>query len=258
MGLSMTKLSIITVTKDDHQNLLKTLNSIQMLDKNALALVQLIVVDGGTGQASSNILNEIAEHKYIKEADTGVFNAMNKGWKHANGDYIIFMNSGDVFHPNFKIDSLFEFLQEYKPLWCIGQALYLDNKKSLKKWKIPNLKSQKLYFGFNSFPHQATFYSQFVNKLFEFSEDTLFADWELSLKLCEYEKPIYFNDSTSINDVAGLSAKFSTYSRAREYARIRKRVGLNWEFLGSFEWIVIYAMWLLRNFYKTIARGSSV
>ena len=50
--------------------------------------------------------------KYIIESDDGIFDAMNKGLNLANGKFIYFLNSGDVFYNKNVIKRLLPFLKD--------------------------------------------------------------------------------------------------------------------------------------------------
>lgn len=54
-----------------------------------------LVIDGASDDGSIEFLNRLNEN-YISEPDHGIYDAMNKGLKHVKGDYILFLNAGDV------------------------------------------------------------------------------------------------------------------------------------------------------------------
>ena len=88
--------SIITVTFNAAKVLENTINSVQaQLYPN----IEYIIIDG----ASSDTTIDIAERykslkdiKIISERDNGLYDAMNKGMRIATGDYVWFLNAGDV------------------------------------------------------------------------------------------------------------------------------------------------------------------
>ena len=89
-------LSIITVVKNDEQNIQKTIKSI-ISQKNIN--YEYIIIDG---KSTDNTLKKIRKYKskinkIISRKDNGIYDAMNKGLKVANGDVIVFCNSGDFF-----------------------------------------------------------------------------------------------------------------------------------------------------------------
>ena len=61
-----------------------------------------IVIDGGSTDGSHEFIEEHEEKcsYWCSEPDKGIFNAMNKGVLHANGQYCLFLNSGDHFYGN--------------------------------------------------------------------------------------------------------------------------------------------------------------
>ena len=88
--------SIIVVTYNNADGLRRTLKSIRQLD---YAQKEIVVIDGGS---QDDTLNIIAEHQdtittSVSEKDSGIYNAMNKGIRLVNGDYVVFMNAGDEF-----------------------------------------------------------------------------------------------------------------------------------------------------------------
>lgn len=89
-------ISIITVTYNRLNGLRETFDSIiSQTYKN----IEYIVIDGGSKDGTVNFLqeNDEAIAFWVSEKDAGIYDAMNKGSQLANGDWIIFMNSGDEF-----------------------------------------------------------------------------------------------------------------------------------------------------------------
>ncbi len=90
------KLTIITINYNNLRGLQRTIDSIV---NQTFTDYEWIVVDGGSTDGSKEILEKYQDHFswWCSEPDKGVYNAMNKGIKHATGEYINFMNSGDCF-----------------------------------------------------------------------------------------------------------------------------------------------------------------
>lgn len=89
-------ISIVTVNYNNLEGLKRTVASVfgqTYVEK------EMIVIDGGSSDGSSEyIYSQFSSFAYaVSERDSGIYNAMNKGIKHASGEYVIFMNSGDVF-----------------------------------------------------------------------------------------------------------------------------------------------------------------
>jgi len=88
------KLSIITVNLNNIEGLKNTLKSIK---HQTYKEFELIVIDGASDDGSVNIIKESSIIDiWISEKDKGVYDAMNKGIEKASGDYLLFLNSGDL------------------------------------------------------------------------------------------------------------------------------------------------------------------
>ena len=90
------KLSIITINFNNCEGLQKTIESVV---SQSFKDFEWIVIDGGSTDGSRELLEQYADHitYWVSELDKGVYNAMNKGIKVAKGEYVNFMNSGDVY-----------------------------------------------------------------------------------------------------------------------------------------------------------------
>ena len=93
------KFSIITVVKNDQNNIEKTIKSV--LDQKQYSNVEYIVIEGNSSDNSLSIINKYKDviDKIISEKDTGIYDAMNKGILHCTGNIIAFCNSGDTLYP---------------------------------------------------------------------------------------------------------------------------------------------------------------
>lgn len=101
----MKKLSVISATYNCASTIQKTIESV--LSQNA-ELVEFIVIDGGSVDGTVEILNRYKDRLayYISEPDRGIYDAMNKGINAASGDWILFLNAGDVFFEKFSLSNL--------------------------------------------------------------------------------------------------------------------------------------------------------
>lgn len=88
--------SIITINRNNAAQLEQTIRSV-LAQKNAD--YEYIVVDGASTDNSCEVIERYAGSMVytVSEKDKGVYNAMNKAVAHARGEYVLFMNSGDLF-----------------------------------------------------------------------------------------------------------------------------------------------------------------
>jgi len=91
----MVTLSIITINLNNANGLQKTIDSVVC---QTFASFEYIVIDGLSNDGSVDVIKSYEEKisYWVSEADGGIYDAMNKGIKHAKGKYLIFLNSGDV------------------------------------------------------------------------------------------------------------------------------------------------------------------
>lgn len=100
------KVSIITVVYNNKVNFIKTLNSVK---KQNYFNIEFIIIDGGSTDGTLDIIkqNENIITKWLSEPDKGIYDAMNKGIKLATGDYIWFLNGGDMIYSDKTLNEIF-------------------------------------------------------------------------------------------------------------------------------------------------------
>lgn len=87
--------SIIVVCLNPGDKLNQTLDSILKQTYNDY---EIVVKDGGSRDGSIEAMRQDARIRLFKEKDTGIYEAMNQAVAHASGDFVLFLNCGDVFH----------------------------------------------------------------------------------------------------------------------------------------------------------------
>lgn len=142
-------LSVITVCYRNYNELVATLDSIP-----TEAEIELVVVDGGGDEKILNYLKSAGKvSKWLSEGDNGTYDAMNKGVSLAGGEWVLFLNSGDLF--NAKTSDLVNALREAPDnISMLAFSVVYDSGVhfSPSRW----LKS-KMYLH-NSLHHQGTCY----------------------------------------------------------------------------------------------------
>ncbi|HCL6625613.1 TPA: colanic acid biosynthesis glycosyltransferase WcaE [Citrobacter amalonaticus] len=96
-------LSVITVAFRNLDGIAKTHASLAHLAKASDISFEWIVVDGGSNDGTEEFLQNLSGHyhlRFVSEPDNGIYDAMNKGIEMARGTFALFLNSGDIFHPD--------------------------------------------------------------------------------------------------------------------------------------------------------------
>jgi glycosyltransferase involved in cell wall biosynthesis len=90
----MPKLSVITICRNDKAGLEKTMRSVFA---QTFTDYEYVVIDGASTDGSAELVKENSSRLafWISEKDKGIYNAQNKGWQNAKGEYCLFLNSGD-------------------------------------------------------------------------------------------------------------------------------------------------------------------
>lgn len=90
--------SIVTINRNDRDGLQRTMDSVFAQTNRDF---EYVVIDGGSSDGSAELIAAAADRidYWVSERDRGIYDAMNKGAARATGEYILFLNSGDVIYP---------------------------------------------------------------------------------------------------------------------------------------------------------------
>lgn len=100
------KLSIITINFNNLAGLKRTYDSVVC---QTWTDYEWIVIDGGSTDGSREFIEEHQDKfaYWCSEPDKGIYNAMNKGIRKSKSKFLNFMNSGDAYHDENVLSSVF-------------------------------------------------------------------------------------------------------------------------------------------------------
>ena len=160
-------ISVITVVKNAETSIASTIDSLvsQTTDKFN---IEYIIVDGESEDNTWKIIEEYAVQissvlslVKVSQKDDSIYEAMDRGRKLATGDFIFYLNSGDVFESTTVLKDVVQYMNNNKEKNCLYFGIVRINTVGLT-WNVPNLNlasidSNPLNSGY--FPHhQSVFY----------------------------------------------------------------------------------------------------
>jgi putative colanic acid biosynthesis glycosyltransferase len=88
--------TIVTIVRNNADGLRLTTDSVIAQTYRAF---EWIIIDGASTDETRNLLETLRSHAdtVVSEPDAGIYDAMNKGLKLATGEYVFFLNAGDMF-----------------------------------------------------------------------------------------------------------------------------------------------------------------
>ncbi len=128
--------SIITVTFNAESFLERTILSVL---EQTYPRVEYIVVDGASKDGTLAIIERYVKRisRWISEPDKGLYDAMNKGMKMATGDYLCFLNAGDMFYEPETLQKMVDSIQSQSELPDVlyGHTVLVDESGHFKRMR---------------------------------------------------------------------------------------------------------------------------
>lgn len=187
-------ITIITVVRNAAREIEETFRSVAALKTNE---IEYIVIDGLSDDNTVEVIKKYASHidYWLSEADSGIYDAMNKACLLAHGTYVIHVNAGDKL---LLIPPILRSAPENIDIYCGRVAT--EQGTIIPAWN-------KSLYTHNTIPHQGCFYRRKV--LLERPYDLqfkVFADYDLNLWLFRNKKTaVILNDTIAFHSVDGIS-----------------------------------------------------
>ncbi len=230
MSTGKDRVSVITVCRDAQTKIKQTILSVV---SQTYSNIEYIVIDGQSADGTANILEEFSDKIdiYVSERDNGIFDAMNKGIGMAKGDWLCFMNAGDMFAHENVIKDVFANGADYdKAMVVYGDFMMSGCHKTIKASDMAMIKHRM------PFCHQSSFIK---NQGFRFRTDLQIAsDYALFYDIYKTYGPsafIYTGNCVSIYDMNGVSIH-NLKQLYKEYYRL---------FIEHKQYIYGYYYWIM-------------
>lgn len=223
------KLSIITINYNNCHGLKRTIKSVV---EQTYRDFEWIVIDGGSSDGSKDLLEVNSDYfsYWCSEPDKGIYNAMNKGIRHSNGEYLLFLNSGDSLLNNNTLEKVAPFLESSD--LCIADICYLDDPLHIPRFNIPTSASERdLIFQLVcfTFPHPSSFIKRRLFEVYGMYDENfkIVSDWTF------FFKSVILGNATikilpfvvSVFDTTGISSTSNQNDEERK-SFLKQRPGL--------------------------------
>lgn len=263
--LKQSKLSIITITYRDPAGLRSTVSSLRELVGKSILWEQVVVDSSPDVSAAALPLSSEWDWKHTVTEPLGIYPAMNEGIRQAKGEYLWFLNSGDVLKNSDVLKKILKSMDEDTSIGMVCAGVERTRKGETQfRWE-PGTSFEKSLFGRNGICHQGMIYrrSVFEKVGFYSTEFKMGGDYDHHWK-CYLAgiRSLFIPDVLAGFDDAGLGSKqpwleFDELKRIQRayYSQILWSAKLQNEVLRCVHLVkVLLFKWLQKNFLGNILR----
>ena len=172
-------ISVVTVSLNAGESLKQTVQSV--LEQEYFDW-ELVVQDGGSTDGSIGFILEDPRIKFVTAPDSGIYNAMNQALIRCSGEYVCFLNAGDLFFSKDVLRVVADLIESSEN----SANLYYGNMYNCsqkRETRYPRHLSEFFLYR-NTICHQAQFISRdLLDKLNGYSEAySILADYDFYLR----------------------------------------------------------------------------
>ena len=189
------KVTVVTAVLNDAGHIEQTILSV--ISQTDIE-IEYIIVDGGSKDGTLELIGKYKDKisLLISESDRGVYDAMNKGIEHSSGDFVYFLNSGDVLlNPSILSKIKLEELKERNAIIYGNVVVAYGNIEALEKPR-PFFNSKMKFKGIG-ICHQSMFFPGKLirNEKYDLSYN-IAADYDLAYRLWRKGTEFLYKDIT--------------------------------------------------------------
>lgn len=189
------KVTVVTAVLNDAGHIEQTILSV--ISQTDIE-IEYIIVDGGSKDGTLELIGKYKDKisLLISEPDRGVYDAMNKGIKYSTGDFVYFLNSGDVLlNPSILSKIKLEELKERNAIIYGNVVVAYGNIEALEKPR-PFFNSKMKFKGIG-ICHQSMFFPGELirNEKYDLSYK-IAADYDLVYRLWRKGTEFLYRDIT--------------------------------------------------------------
>ncbi len=234
---SFPKLSIVTITYNAEAYIERTLISVTEQD---YPNIEYIIIDGKSTDETNNIIAKYKAKidKIIVEKDEGIYDAMNKGLDLLTGDYVVFMNAGDVMVDKFALSSIMKGAENADFIY--SKAEYIDESGYRRPWHKETPSAQEInpksFLNGMVVCHQCMLIKTSIAPKFKLNPWKISADLDWTIRVMKQVKTAHFYDATFVYYLdGGFSGKQKKQSVEERFDICKKHFGFWTTFFHQFK-----------------------
>lgn len=240
--------TIVTPSYNQGQFLERTILSVLQQD---YPNIEYIVMDGGSKDNSAEIIRKYADklHYWTSEKDKGQSDAINKGWKMANGVYCSYLNSDDELSPG-AVSAIVKGFEEHPEVGVVyGDYTFIDEDNKViaeGKGHQVDFKQLLVHGQMPAIAQPSSFYRTDLVRKINYIDDGLHLsmDFDLLVRLAREAPMIYIPRLISLFRLHG-SAKSTTLAKRHWHESLKVRMKYNK--LYSWKAILMYIRFRVFN-----------
>lgn len=253
------KISIITINYNDAEGLRKTLASVA---SQTYTDIEHIIVDGASTDGSVDVIREYETINlsstnpirivWVSEKDKGIYDAMNKGVAKASGEYLLFLNGGDIMASDTVVENVLSYLTDTD--FIIGRSYFSKDGKRCGASPLLSEKDMSMYYMYlHGINHQSAFIrrSLLINTPYD-TRVKINADWLFFVQTIVMRSAtvkfvdLFFSDF----DLTGVSSNNEAVLKEREEVLkkvLPERIARDYIQIAPHYYEVIRLQWLLNH-----------
>ena len=197
MSISSADISVIIPTYNRKDSLLESVRSV---DGQTAPVGEVIVVDDGSTDGTSNLIRDAFPHvRLLTQENHGVSSARNRGLRHAQGSWSAFLDSDDTWLPEKIQRQIYALSRQPDIRICHTEEIWIRNGRRVNQMKKHAKRGGWLFersLELCCISPSSVLLSQAIFSTYGVFDETLPAceDYDLWLRLTAHESTVYVDD----------------------------------------------------------------
>ena len=159
--------SIITAVYNSRHTVARAIDSVL---SQKYPRIELVVIDGNSSDGTDQIIHSYGDqiHRSVREPDDGIYDALNKGLRHATGDVVGFLHADDLFADEDVINRIAEKFTSDAYDAVYGDLTYVDStdtEKVIRYWQSKAYRRERFRYGWMP-PHPTVYVKKEIYETF--------------------------------------------------------------------------------------------